>query len=129
MKGTFKAMWEDFLERSIHAMACPTFYQHVVDLVFHAHIKACYPISQPAQTAEDNSLNYEERNALRYAAGYVPRALLKKLERSSHQYKEEMILNLSDGNGGRGGSPTTDDSTEWVQAVDRGGLYHINQAT
>ena len=80
--GTFKAMWEDFLERSIHAMACPTFYQHVVDLVFHAHIKARYPISQPAQTAEDDSLNYEERNALRYAAGYVPRALRKKLEQA-----------------------------------------------
>ena len=66
------------------------------------------------------------RNALRYAAGYVPRALRKKLERSSHQYKEMILCSMDKE---ESETPTTDDSTEWVEAVDRGGLYHVNQAT
>ena len=75
---TFKAMWENFLEKSIETMACPSCYQHVVDLVFQSHIKLHYALTQPVQKAEESTLTYEERNALLYAAGYVPRVLRKK---------------------------------------------------
>ena len=35
----------------------------------------------------ETGLTYEEVNALRYSAGYVPRALRKKLEHGSHPLK------------------------------------------
>lgn len=37
------------------------------------------------------SLSYEECNALRYSIGYVVRSLIKKLNKSTHSQKEEMI--------------------------------------
>ena len=40
------------------------------------------------------SLDYEEVNALRYTAGYVIRALRKKIDRSAHPLMEELILCL-----------------------------------
>lgn len=107
-------------------MACPTFHQRVVDLVFQAHIKAYYLIAQPTQTPENSLLNYEEWHVLRYVAGYVPRVLQKKLEWSSHKYKE-MILCLMEMVEEE--ESATDDSAEWCKAGDRSGPYDINQAT
>ena len=38
----------------------------------------------------------EEKNALRYAAGYIPRALKSKIEYSGHSSKESLALCLLD---------------------------------
>ena len=74
-------------------------------------------------SSSQQRLSYEEQNALRYAAGYIPRALRKRLERSGHPLKEELILCLLD---------LTDDddcgtseSEEWIRLVDRGGRKHV----
>ena len=54
--------------------------------------KLKYPISTNITIkTEEAALTYEERNGLRYAAGYMPRSLKKKLYRSSHQHKEVLI--------------------------------------
>ena len=37
---------------------------------------------------------YEEQNVIRYTAGYVPRALKKKLEHSGYKNKKKLILCL-----------------------------------
>jgi len=65
--------------------------------------------------------------ALRYAAGYIPRHLKKRLTKSAHPLKNELTLCLLD--------PLQDEednifhSADWVNAVDRGGLKHVNNAT
>lgn len=40
----------------------------------------------------EQSLGYEEKNAIRYtaAAGYMPRALKKKTDRSTHPLQKEL---------------------------------------
>ena len=64
-------------------------------------LKQHCPIVQPTSTSgvtsqEELSLSYEEQNALRYAAGYIPRALTKKLRTSAHPLKDQLILCLID---------------------------------
>ena len=98
----FKQEWKYFLNKSVQSVLLPTFYQHLTDLIL-----------------VEVSLTYEEKNAL---AGYVPRALRKKLEKSAHPLKEELVLCLVEMTEGDRG---IDESEDWVNSVDRGGLKHI----
>eukprot|EP00731_Ephydatia_muelleri_P019676 Em0012g501a len=68
-------------------------------------------------------LTYEELNALRYTAGYVPRALQKKLFKHPRQKDLQLYLNelISDGS-----EAVTDSSDDWLTAVNRGGLIVVN---
>ena len=59
-------------------------------------------INKKVTTARESSedtihpLTDNERNALRYTAGYICRHLRKQLERSNHELKEELVLCLMD---------------------------------
>ena len=37
------------------------------------------------------TLSYEELNGLRYAVGYVPRAIRKKVTKSGHPLREDLL--------------------------------------
>ena len=63
-------------------------------------------------------------NALRYAAGYVPRALKKKLIKSANPLKRQLLLCLLDLLDD--GDERRTDSEEWLDLVDRGGLTRVN---
>jgi len=66
----------------------------------------------------------DELNAMRYIAGYVPYSLLKKDERS-HQVQTSTIECL--GNMAVAGDDDIHDyTTKWVEIVNRGGLFPIN---
>ncbi len=68
-------------------------------------------------------MTLDEENALRYVAGYVCRKVQKKIEKSSHNYKDEMALLMIEFYG----DELDDDATEeWTNQIDRGGLWHIN---
>ena len=73
------------------------------------------------------TLDYEEHNAIRYTAGYVLRALQNKIDRSSHPLKVEVALSLEELK--EEGNDLTHSSEEWLQAIDRGGLVHVNDMT
>ena len=84
-------------------------------------------MSQSAGTDQQPSITTQELNALRYAAGYIPRALLKKLKKSAHPLKDELqlcLLDLLDDGDEEGGT-----AEEWVNLIDRGGLKCINEST
>lgn len=120
---SYLAKWKLFLSQSVSVEACPIFYQYVSDTMFKAVLKSSFPVEQRAPIAREPSLSYDEKNALRYAAGFVPLSLRKKLERSAHPLKEELILCLRD--------MTEDDNTpdcseDWTNLIDRGGLKHVN---
>ena len=56
-------------------------------------IKCHFPVHPVATQAHDvPPLGYQESNALRYAAGCVPQAIRKRVERGSHPLKEELVL-------------------------------------
>ena len=66
---------------------------------------------------------------MRYAAGYVCRQLKKKIECGRHPLKEELILCLMSLT--KDGQFTEANGTdeEWLNAIDRRGLWHIHENT
>ena len=90
---SFKKKWQDFLDTSLSPQACiPLFYQHITDILFKLLVKSHYQISD--ERIDVATINNHERNALRYAAGYVCRHIRKRIERSNHVFKEKLILCL-----------------------------------
>ena len=76
-------------------------------------------VSVPLQVLSD---------ALRYAAGYVPCALRKKVIRSSYsQERKTDLLNCLDDMVDADVVPC--DSTDWIECVNRGGLTFVNDLT
>ena len=124
----FKKLWTRLMELSIGKSASPIFYQHITDVIFKTMIKCHFPVNPVACQAHDvPPLDYQESNALRYAAGYVPRAIRKRLERGSHPLKEELVLCLvelceNDGT-------DVDASADWTKAISRGGIKLVNNKT
>ncbi|KAL5503003.1 hypothetical protein EMCRGX_G009877 [Ephydatia muelleri] len=76
---------------------------------------------------EDNTepITRIEECALRYVAGYVCKHLVEKLKKSSHPSRDKLIWCLHklevDGE-----SESDNDSTAWIESIDRGGLWHIS---
>ena len=84
-----------------------------------------YPVCN-ATTNEEQKINREEENALRYIAGYVCRKTKVHLESSSHPSKDDMIQCLIDMSGDEMEERGTED---WTNLIDRGGLWHISDTT
>ena len=125
---SFKKLWENFLKISLmDDNNNPIMYQHISTLVFKELIKEKFPAPPLPDTHSSGPqcLTYEEKNALNYAAGYIPRALHKQLEHSKHQLKEELILCLHELTEDDG---IDDESQDWIKQIDRGDLKHVNFA-
>ena len=120
--------WKEFLLSTGCGTTSSLFIQFVVHSMFKTLIKAHYCHNKPA-VRDDRSqdLSHIEFNAIRYTAGYVPRALKKKLIKSGHKNKKDLLLCLNDLIACDGEDPGP--STEWIYAIDRGGLTHINNLT
>ena len=105
---------------------CPIFCQYVGHHVFQQLIKLQYPPSEAAKTSR-SALTYDKINALHFAAGYVPRILKKKLLKSAHPLKEDLqlcLLDLLDD-----GDEDSNESQDWVELINRGGLTRVNNNT
>ncbi len=121
-------LWDKFLKDSIQKGG-PILFQHITNYIFKQLIKRhlAIPLHVTVVSSDSNqqgqSLSYEERNALQYAAGYIPRNLRQKIERSAGSNKISLKMCLQDiiEEDGMG----DDDSQDWLKAVDRGGLMHV----
>lgn len=71
------------------------------------------------------SLYDQEGNALRYTADSLCRHLRKKIERSKHSLKEELILCLMTLVKGMHYPENTGTNEEWIDSVDQEGLWHV----
>ena len=123
----FRTKWFKFLTESIQVSSSPIFHQFVVDRVFDVLIKRNSQLNVQEERDFDASLTFEEKNALRYTAGYVIKALLRKLKRSADPLKKEMITCLSELNNNK--DVSKDESEDWTSLVDRGGLTHVDDMT
>ncbi|KAL5471612.1 hypothetical protein EMCRGX_G029743 [Ephydatia muelleri] len=118
--------WKTFLDNleTVHtATFSPMVYQYVGHFMFKEMVKSHYAVH--TSTNADCGLTCPEMYALRYSAGYVPRALKKKLERCK---SKKYLLNCLDD------MLTSDDavqcdSTDWIDCIDRGGLTFVNSLT
>ena len=88
--------WQCFLKRSLGEKGHPIFYQSIGNAILEKLLRERCSVSQSAGTDQQTSIMTQELNALRYAAGYIPRALLKKLKKSAHPLKDELQLCLLD---------------------------------
>jgi len=67
------------------------FYQRVSDVITELLIQQKYGGSMPRDkdlAPDTGDLTYEECNIIRYASGFIPRLLKKKLSSSSHPLKD-----------------------------------------
>jgi len=94
--ATFKDKWTKFLHDSINAKPCPIFFQFVTDALMKKLIEEHFPLSSKGKELPVQKLDYQEMNAIRYAAGYTLMAVKKKMQRSAHPLKKEITLCLAD---------------------------------
>lgn len=99
----FRSMWMDFLTKNI-GLGHPIFYQFVTRAILDHEIRVQLPtsISNDQQqsghsTCAEQSLDFEEKNALRYCGGYIIRSLRKKMSKSiNSSLLEEHLLCLDE---------------------------------
>lgn len=122
----FVSLWTAILQES-GVCAIPICYQTVTDKLFEKRIQFHCPVATPSvlESEEDVTLTYEEENAIRYAAGYVLRSVRKKVMKSQHANKENIVETI-DSLAQNCDVDDDDVSSEWVTLVDRGGLIHIS---
>lgn len=87
-------------------------------------IRLRYPVADVQLADIEVSIDFEDSNVVRYSAGYVVRALLKKVNGLRDKQKEELKKCLEEMV--EGADESVHDSTKWTKAVDRGGLIHVN---
>ena len=81
--------WKEFLLSTGCGTTSSLFIQFVGHSMFKTLIKAHYCHNKPAVTDDrSQDLSHIEFNAIRYTAGYVPRALKKKPIKSGHKNKK-----------------------------------------
>ena len=82
--SAYTSAWKSFLGHNLESDAHPILWQRVGDSILKALIDKSFPvIRQEAAVKSAPIISHQEMNALRYAAGYVPRALRKKLIKSA----------------------------------------------
>lgn len=92
----FEHMWKTFLHESGANEASPILYQYLTDKIMNKLIHKHFHFESPHSSENRGDLDYFERNALRYAAGFVIRSLQKKIDRSAHPLKKSVKLCLKD---------------------------------
>ena len=68
---TSEEFFKKFLTDSISASPNPIFYQYLTECILNAKIKTMFPITAHSVNDQLGTLSYQEKNALRYAAGYT----------------------------------------------------------
>jgi len=79
--------------------------------------------------AEDPSLSKDELNVMRYAGGYVPHSLLKRYEKKTGRKHDQFIECLGDMAVESEHSDFLSYTKEWIDKVNRGGLFPLNDMT
>lgn len=138
-------MWSAFIAKvGFHHNAI--LYQFVTDELMNTVLKDIFPVVNE-YTVSKTSLDYAEVNAIRYTAGYVLRALTKKVSRSANLLKSPLLKCIKEAVEGivcnhyyyayyMNAQGVSDESTElcdekeseeWVNAIDRGGLIRVSE--
>ena len=103
----------------------------MTDHFFHRLIRCHYSLAdEHVVPPQQQALTYEEHNALHYTAGAICCTLKKHLKKSNHSSKGDLLIGIDDlccdDDDDQGGD---NDTKEWEQLIDRGGLCHIKDET
>ena len=104
----------------------PICVQYIGHYIFKQLLKIHCPLKTNCTEIFNAAMDitYEEINAIQYAAGYVPRALKKKVLRSSYMNKDNLFSYLNDLIAD--GNKEPDETEAWLQQINRGGLICVN---
>ena len=128
----YKNFWNTFLSvagcGSPTTDADPAFFQHVSHHIFTSLLKNTFPLPEDSSAGTTSDfLSFEDKNAIRYVAGSVCTKLYKKLKKcKSNECDlafgiEDMVEEESE--------IRNDESKLWVDSIDRGGLFKVNDCT
>ena len=122
----FIAQWIVFIKLA-DLTATPILYQHLADILFRKLLNDQCTVASKS-TSVPSAITEHEKNAISYAAGFACWKLRKKIKRSAHKYKNEMVMCLmdltKDSNDKRCGN-----YEEWTVKINRRGLCRIKEAT
>ena len=125
----FKAQWDTFLKQ----IGCPCSsriaIQYISNFIFKKLLISHHPVDSTIPDIDHQNLTYEEVNGLRYAAGWVSRTLKKELKKSGHPLKDNLQLCLWDLLDDGDEDEQQNDSKDWVDEINCGGLTRINNIT
>ena len=122
----YRALWES-LFKQLGMTVSPIFCQYVGHHIFKLLIAEHFTLNPTTSTDLPKPLTLEETFGLRYAAGYIPRSLRKKITKSKHPLKSDLLLCLFDLLDE--GDDADHDSKRWVESINRGGLTRVNNST
>lgn len=94
----FRKDWIAFIQSSVGFHGSAIFYQYIAKVILEKMIKFQLPVesASASNTQTPVNLDFEESNALRYCAGYILRAVKKKIDKSAHPLKKELQLCVKD---------------------------------
>ena len=100
--------------------------QKLYEMMLQQHFSATSLTLSPTPVTE---MTTDELNALQYAAGYIPHALLKKYEKRTGQKYEEFIECLGYMAVQSEYTDFLEYTKKWIDRVNRGGLFPLNNTT
>eukprot|EP00731_Ephydatia_muelleri_P004333 Em0002g509a len=126
----FRSKWEGLFKHCHEEAVHPPLFQQITDIILIFKKVLAYKVSVLQQQDEEQvvELTRAEENALRYAAGYVCKQVSKKLKSSTDPSKQDLFLcmeMLRRDSAVDSECETSEDSSLWMDIIDRGGLWHI----
>ena len=111
--------------KEIDLVLDPLIQQHGNQKIFQSILLSIAEHDVDAHQSRKVTLTKDEENIIRYAAGYVPLALLRKKQKGTSEKSSQFLDCLSGmADDGKDASFETY-TTDWITAIDRGGLFHI----
>ena len=123
----FTKKWDEFFAPSVSERSFPSFTQYVSRKILHRIIEISYDIDC-LEHVEFQHISSLECEALRYVAGYVCRKI-QEVKASSDGKKEAILLCLSELQKEMSVDNINNDEGHWIDRIDRGGLWHVNENT
>ena len=127
--SSFGDKWSAFISAAAgEIQPSPILIQYVTNKFLHHFIQCQFSLAEEQVVpAQQQALTYEERNALHYTAGAVCPTLKKRITKSNHPSRGNLIgiddlCSADDGDG-------DNDAQEWEDLIDRGGLSHVKDET
>ena len=106
----------------------PNLNQHFINIIFENIISLALPLAD-STVPDPGPITYDDTNVINYAAGYVCRKIHYSVAHFSKPEKPELLrcvgglLKVKDDEG------KESSSAEWVNEVNRGGLWHVEEGT
>ena len=127
-------LWDSFFSAIKIEAGDQLLQQSVNQKLFEMLLPGQCPLSSSLQHGNvqdsESPLSKDELNAMQYACGYVPHALLKRYEKRNGRKYETFIECLGDmAVQSESANDILDYTKEWIDKVNRGGLFPLNDVT